>query len=60
MCALSESLTFQTPTVIRLISPSSPTVKFHLRLCGNHGVVATGLAGFGMTVIPKTGVALLD
>lgn len=54
MYVTSKRLTFRAPAVIRLASPSSPTMKFHLYTSEEPVVLASGFEDFDVAAIEES------
>ncbi|VDP94945.1 unnamed protein product, partial [Echinostoma caproni] len=50
VCCIQETRIQDSSFIIRLKSPSNPSVKFHLRLSGDPEAAASGLAGVGVAL----------
>lgn len=59
VCFNQETLIQELSSVIRLTSPPSPSLKFHLRLSGDPRATASGVAGFGVVVSRRAEAALI-
>lgn len=55
-----ERIAFKTPAVMRLTSPPSHSMKFHLRLSADPEDAASGCAGVVVALSKRVQAALLD
>ncbi|VDP95440.1 unnamed protein product [Echinostoma caproni] len=60
VCCIQETRIQDSGSIIRLTSPSNPSVKFYLRLNGDPEAAASGLAGVCVALSERAEAALLD
>ena len=60
VCCIQETRIQDSSSVLRLTSPTTPHVKFHLRLSGDPAASTSGQAGVGIALSSRAEAALLD